>query len=119
MPRLFEHCLADIAPEPERITRLTQRLPDAKARQGLFDIYSDSLAEARRQVLKPFDEGAQWGSDAAGQLADITDTLLEHLYKTAQVCCPKARLDDMAIVAVGGYGRAAMAPYSEDRKSVV
>ncbi len=113
MPQLFELCLAEAAPEPERLARLIQRLPDAKARQGLFDIFRASLTEARRQVLKPFDEGAQWGSDAAGQLATITDGLLKELFAAARSCNPDSKLDDIAIVAVGGYGRAAMAPFSD------
>lgn len=113
MPRLFELSLAEFAPEPERIARLSERLPDPKARQALFEIFSSSLADARQQVLQPFDEGAQWGSDAAGQLAEITDSLLRHLFEVALVCCPKAKLEEIAVVAVGGYGRAAMAPYSD------
>lgn len=113
MTSLFERSLAEIEPDTQRLEQLANRLPDPKARQALFEIFQASLKDARQQVMQPFDEGAQWGADAAAQLADVTDGLLRQLHALALTCCPSSNLKEVALVAVGGYGRALMAPYSD------
>ena len=61
---------------------------------------------------------ASWGVDTAasggqfcGGLADLTDGLLVHLFDDA--CAKVGVRGDVALIAVGGYGRGELAPFSD------
>ena len=70
-----------------------------------------ALAQARTSIFDAFNHHHCTGLDAAKQLSTLHDQLIFALYSLLQTQNPD--IPDWAVVAVGGYGRAQMAPFSD------
>jgi [protein-PII] uridylyltransferase len=79
-------------------------------RAAAVPVLKSALAESRAEVRRRLDEGAG-GIEAARMLAEGVDAILVALHAVAVE--PPLSADHLSVVAVGGYGRGAMAPYSD------
>ncbi len=88
----------------------------AKLRAGALPLFKQALAEARADVRHTLEAGGT-GLGAAQQLARAADTLISVLYdftvKHAFYAQNPTESEHIAVVAVGGYGRGALAPGSD------
>ncbi len=82
---------------------------EIEAQGSTITAYRDALKETRSAMMKFFREGAPAGELIAWQSA-ITDTLINHLWDRI---IPQAATGYLALVAVGGYGRAELHPNSD------
>lgn len=71
--------------------------------------YRSALDKANKAIAKLFDEGAPATELVAWQ-STVTDSLLTHLWSHT---LPKHTRDSLALIAVGGYGRAELHPHSD------
>lgn len=81
----------------------------------LVTIFRDSLAEARAKIRRDLEEGGD-GLRCARYLSDIEDELIRTLYDyVVRFVHPIAdpRMGHLVVAAVGGYGRATLAPGSD------
>jgi [protein-PII] uridylyltransferase len=86
------------------------------ARDAIVDILKRALADGRAEVRKRFEAGAN-GTEATHALAFLVDQLIRVLYDFATtraypLANPTAG-ERLSIVAVGGYGRGELAPFSD------
>lgn len=87
-----------------------------KLRGGVLGALKDVLSEGRAAIRTRF-EVSHRGDDCVHQTAKLTDSIvqaladftLNHVYPTAEL----TKGERLAIVAIGGYGRAEMAPCSD------
>ncbi|HUI20264.1 MAG TPA: [protein-PII] uridylyltransferase [Methylocella sp.] len=89
--------------------------PAAEMRRETVALFRNALGEARRLAHRTFlaDGG---GLACAGRLAHIEDELIREIfdYVTTYVHpAENGKAEDLVIAAVGGYGRATLAPYSD------
>jgi [protein-PII] uridylyltransferase len=86
------------------------------ARAAVLDIVKTALAAGRDEVARRFDGGAS-GRDAAFALCHLADQLIRVLYDyVSKFRYPSANLSTgelLTLVAIGGYGRGELAPYSD------
>ncbi len=71
--------------------------------------YRDALTQANNTIARKFEEGTPAPELVALQSA-VTDALLSHLW---QHLLPSNTTDSLALIAVGGYGRAELHPNSD------
>jgi [protein-PII] uridylyltransferase len=86
------------------------------ARGRVVEVLKDALRRGRAEVQKRFDEGAG-GGETVRALSFLMDQLIRTLHDFVEahvypVANPTAG-EHMAVVAVGGYGRGELAPYSD------
>ena len=101
---LFER-LAELAEEGE---------PD---RRKVVETLKEALQAGRLTVRERFESGAASGADTVRALSFLMDQLIRALYdfvtaKVYPLANPTAG-EHMAVVAVGGYGRGELAPFSD------
>ncbi len=76
-----------------------------QAHGAVGKILKNTIIDLRRQTLRHETRGGR----IAAQLSAGTDVIIEALFAAA----PAEATDEMAIAAVGGFGRAELAPYSD------
>src|SRR5690348_1705816 len=98
----------------ERLAALTESgEPD---RRRVAEILKEALQAGRAEVRRRFDAGAL-GSDTVRSLSFLTDQLIRALHDFVTIAVfplanPTAG-EHLGIVAVGGYGRGELAPFSD------
>ena len=88
----------------------------ATTRAGVLDIVREVLAAGRDEISRRFEAGAS-GRDVARATSFLIDQIVRTLYDHAtwhvyRMTNPTAG-ERLGVVAVGGYGRGEMAPYSD------
>ena len=100
-----------------KVVALAESKPPSEVlRQGFIEILKQSLASGRDFVRRSFERGAS-GSEVVHALSFLVDQLVRTIHEFAEtVVFPGAESgedDRLAVVAVGGYGRGELAPYSD------
>ena len=88
----------------------------SKNREGLVAILSDTIQSARKKAESSLKRHGN-GIRTARSISEFQDTLIKTIYEfTVQnVYLPKNQknIDRICLVAVGGYGRGTLAPFSD------
>lgn len=96
-------------PHQAELLHLPSMIQEVEAQGATITAYRDALKKAKSVLTQLFHEGAPAAELIAWQSA-ITDTLIKHLwYHTI----PEQAIQHLALVAVGGYGRAELHPNSD------
>ncbi len=78
-------------------------------RDALLERLKAKLAEGRADIRRQFEDGAS-GTDSAAALSRLIDGIIATLHDSA---AHESDIGPLAVVAVGGYGRGELAPFSD------
>ncbi len=81
-------------------------------------VLKNHLLDGRAVIRERFENGKLPGKDAAREIASLVDDLIRVLYRIAVdhsylKTNHNENIDHLSVIAVGGYGRAEMAPFSD------
>ncbi len=106
----------DVAALRAAVEAVARGSADADVRRAeVVRLLKAALAEGRAEVRARLDAGAG-GIDTARGLAEVVDAVIVALHGFTLACLApdsKPLAQSLSVVAVGGYGRGAMAPYSD------
>ena len=88
----------------------------SKTREGLVAVLSDTIESARKKAESSLKRHGN-GIRTARSISEFQDTLIKTMYEfiVQNVYLPKdlKNIDKICLVAVGGYGRGTLAPFSD------
>ena len=88
----------------------------SKTREGLVAVLSDTIESARKKAESSLKRHGN-GIRTARSISEFQDTLIKTIYEfiVQNVYLPKdlKNIDKICLVAVGGYGRGTLAPFSD------
>ncbi len=99
-----------------KLEALTETASGTPARKDVSAVLKEALVSGRAVVQKRFEAGAS-GTETTHALAFLMDQIIRALYDFTQTRIYPAPNptsgEQMALIAVGGYGRGELAPYSD------
>ena len=100
----------------EKLTALAETMDDAQGRRPIVPLLRIALAAGRDEIRRRFDDGGN-ANAAVREQSFLIDQLIRVLFDfVTERVYPLANPtsgEKLAIVAVGGYGRGEMAPFSD------
>jgi len=100
----------------ERITQLQQETASGQIRAVMLELFKEFYQQGFDEIKRRCDEGENGEILVAAQ-SYLTDEIIIQLYKmTTEFILPlqnRTSSERLSLVAIGGYGRADMAPYSD------
>lgn len=108
-----ERAIVDRAALARRLAKL-EGGDAGDGREALVDLLKSELARGQAELCARL-EGGESGAQLVAAQSTLIDGILEALldFQTRRVWPEAGRADRLALVGVGGYGRAELAPYSD------
>ncbi len=87
-------------------------LPYEQRRAQLLEAGRGFLAHHQELIRRQHEQGAS-GRQVVGSLTSLMDTLIRNLYRSVSVDIPSEQWGACTLIALGGYGREELNPYSD------